>query len=101
MELWIRSQDKKTLMKITRLYEFSNSIFSVDTRDNEIILGTYKKNKRALEVLNEIQNIFKPPLIIQKIEGFITTADNSMHIINPTFSDIKELSVVVYQMPEE
>ena len=64
MELWIRSQDKKTLMKIKRLYIFSNAIFSVDTRENEIILGTYKKDKRALEVLDEIQNILKPQMII-------------------------------------
>ena len=57
MELWIRSQDKKTLMNITRLYEFSNAIFSIDSRENEIILGTYKKGKRALEILDDIEKL--------------------------------------------
>lgn len=57
MKLWIRSQDKKTLMKVTRLYVFSNTIFSVDTRESELILGTYKTKERALEVLDEISDI--------------------------------------------
>ena len=110
MDLWIRSQDKKTLMKITRLYIFSNSIFSVDTRENEIILGTYKKDKRALEVLNEIQNILQPKVIwrepktgIKYGEGFMQTMANDM-VIQTTQQveyDLKQAGQIVYEMPKE
>lgn len=87
MELWIRSQDKKTLMKITRLYEFSNAIFSIDSRDNEIILGTYKKNKRALEVLDEIQKILEEPK---------THEEEGVYYYMPNDGSSK-----IYEMPKE
>lgn len=99
MELWIRTQDKECLMKVDRIDISDNNIIMAN--GFEIWLGAYKSKERALEVLDEIQNIFKPPLIIQKTEGFITTADRSMHIINPTYGDIKEMSIAVYEMPKE
>lgn len=54
MELWIRSQDKETLLKINRIYNFAMTIFAEDKNDREIVLGTYKTKERALEVLDEI-----------------------------------------------
>lgn len=83
MELWIRSQDRKTLMKITRLYEFSNSIFSIDSRENEIILGTYKKEKRALEILDEIEEL---------------DTDKKNIIVSGYFGNLIKIT---YEMPEE
>lgn len=83
MELWIRSQDRKTLMKITRLYEFSNSIFSIDSRENEIILGIYKKEKRALEILDEIEEL---------------DTDKKNIIVSGHFGNLIKIT---YEMPEE
>lgn len=56
MELWIRSQDRKTLLKMNRIYVFSQTIFAEYIDNREIDLGTYKTNERALEVLDEIQH---------------------------------------------
>ena len=64
MELWIRSQDRKTLLKMNRIYVFSQTIFAEYIDNREIDLGTYKTNERALEVLDEIQNILKPKYIL-------------------------------------
>lgn len=63
MDLWIRSQDKKTLTKIS---EVAISYGGVTIRgiigDYSRWLGEYKTKERALEVLNEIQNKIKPAL---------------------------------------
>lgn len=59
MELWIRSQDKETLIKIDRLDVDGNKIkanFKLHFSGCDyVILGTYESNDRALEVLDEIQ----------------------------------------------
>ena len=103
MELWIRSQNKETLIKIDYLYlDGTNKNVIIGYCQSTFTspkLGTYKSKERALEVLDEIQNLFKPPMIIQKTEGVIATTDNTMHIINPTYGEIKELSTIVYEMP--
>ena len=62
MELWIRSQDKEELMKVDYLYipisrtgEHFGIYTKVDVRDE--LLGLYKTKERALEVLDEIDNV--------------------------------------------
>lgn len=68
MELWIRSQDKEKLIKCNDI------AISTDSEDGKTIgykivgyfdknteyedLGIYETKERALEVLDEIQNIF-------------------------------------------
>lgn len=103
MELWIRSQDKTTLIKSYEIYiaEYDINSYVIRAKRTSHILGTYKTIERALEVLDEIQNLLKPPIIIQKTEGVIATTDNTMHIINPTYGEIKQLSTIVYEMPKE
>lgn len=58
MELWIRSQDRKRLIKPNRLH------VKVDPRSregyifesaNSLRYGTYESEERALEVLDEIE----------------------------------------------
>lgn len=52
MELWIRSQDKRSFVPIhDDLSIFHKGIFYQGT-----ILGIYKSEERALEVLDEIEN---------------------------------------------
>lgn len=55
MELWIRSQDKTKLTKITNLTLDSdkNGILQDDENVFEL-LGKYKTKERALEILDEI-----------------------------------------------
>lgn len=65
MELWIRSQDKKSLTKVSNVeYTYEEGNLYTDVRgkhyigtyyDNLKILGEYKSKERALEVLDEIQ----------------------------------------------
>lgn len=56
INLWIRAQDRKRLLKV-------NSIYLVDcevhTEDSNLggLLGEYKSDERALEVLDEIQKL--------------------------------------------
>ena len=62
MELWIRSQDKMKLVNNCKLYisnEIRNEYVIEDVNNKYLKLGTYKSKERALEVLDEIQNIIK------------------------------------------
>lgn len=54
MELWIRSQDKKMLIKNDALAVEPSGQYEVITNGFNI-LGKYQSEKRALEVLDEIQ----------------------------------------------
>ena len=67
MELWIRSQSKLSLIKV-------NSITIEQQKDNvffitsgEWRLGTYNTEKRALEVLDEIQHFIDYENIIYEM----------------------------------
>ena len=56
MELWIRNQGRNMLIKADCIYLPSPiKIYANDTD----YLGTYKTHERALEVLDEIQNLIK------------------------------------------
>lgn len=77
MGLWIRSQDKEFLMKIDNI----NLGLDVDSNEpcrlftfvggavTSFTLGIYNSRERALEVLDEIQNMLKPKLLV-KINEF-------------------------------
>lgn len=92
MELWIRSQDKEAITKVNMgvMYwkdiDNRNCIVNKDNATGYSILGAYKSKERALEVLDEIQNILcpkKPKSIIGKNVEFIPSI------------------VYVYEMPKE
>ena len=55
MELWIRSQDKYTLIKIEEIQICENPDRTWFMNAG-IVLGKYKTKERALEVLDEIQH---------------------------------------------
>ena len=79
--MWIRSQDKKNLVKIRQIgvnYQDNKQIianYTPELYENSggyyELLGTYKTKKRALEVLDEIQNIICPKEMINLGEGTI------------------------------
>lgn len=60
MPIWIRSQDKMTLVYANRIIAGGTRIINEVSYDSETddydFLGDYKTHKRALQVLNEIQD---------------------------------------------
>lgn len=61
MNLWIRSQDKKHLVKCEAImYEETGTGYGlrVFAKNYDFNIARYKTKERALEVLDEIQNIF-------------------------------------------
>lgn len=61
MELWIRSQDKTTLINTRRIDVDDNNIIVWDEGRyaSDIYLGTYKTKERTIEVLDEIQDLLQ------------------------------------------
>lgn len=105
MELWIRSQDRHNLLKIDRLdvddYTIQANFKAVsDDGFDYITIGRYKTNKRALEVLDEIQNLLMPQVISKRIDNSVEIA-NLNHVVNPTYETIQQLNTCVYEMPKE
>lgn len=81
MELWIRSQDKHNLIKVNNLnishnfdYKDNEHYYTIREHEYSTELGYYKTKERTLEILDEIQNILV---------------------------DYKNMSRVVYEMPEK
>lgn len=116
MNLWIRSQDREKLLKVDGLqYQNCKLEENVSVETNAIlgfygsfendILGEYKTKERALEVLNEIQNILKPKYILDtssiKPDGDFYEENGMIFQKYNVNARIEELSTFVYQMPEE
>lgn len=81
MNLWIRSQDKECLVKISNIqYVYKNYIHGLGTYyDNLKILGEYKTKERAIEVLDEIQDelISSDFMPIEKNEEVVLTCGSA------------------------
>ena len=100
MELWIRSQDKMNLVQIKQIninYQNNKQVIAnyipemyENAGEYYELLGTYKTKGRALEVLDEIQDLF-----ITKEALTTEFTKDGLTIMN------KQPSSVVYEMPEE
>ena len=107
MELWVRSQDKRILQKVDNIFLDANyENKRISTYDGDSVeLGTYETKERAIEVLDEIQNILKPTIITTGYECELKENIKDKTSFNldmiPTKTEIQELSTVVYQMPAE
>ena len=114
MDLWIRSQDRNKLVKIEAgLYvnmpeDFGSGEFSVYTdstlTNNGLLrLGKYKTKERALEVLDEIQNILQPKMSARPIieEDMNPKYIHKRFVSNQKEVDIVELNTYVYEIPKE
>lgn len=110
MELWIRSQSKKSLVRCTNvvLQEYLDG--DVEIRellfdDGGILLGRYPTNERAKEILDEIQELLKPKIIFKandtQIYGINPDVYKTNAVGNLINTDIQELSTYVYEMPQE
>ena len=109
MELWIRSQDKNSLKKVENIYiekiekDFDSWIGNTYSRPYVITcdcgnLGFYATKERALEVLDEIQNI----LNLKDMYKY----DRELVLKSWENADEEQVKIVrqqmsVYEMPEE
>ena len=116
MDLWIRSQDKEDLLKANALYVMNNQIWNeVPFYENHKKLGLtvsghnhklaeYPTKERALEVLDEIQKLLTPKIIIKNEGRDCVALDGTIYrtnIVSNINSDIQQLSTYVYEMPKE
>lgn len=82
--MWIRSQDKKTLTKISDLdIDGANQIWGCCS-----LLGKYSSEEKALKVLDDIQKF-----ISDKQYCVIDKAPRGSYVLNK--------GVYVYQMPQD
>lgn len=100
MDLWIRSQNKTGLIKVKHIeIGADNCIYALELgSDYEIMLGKYKKKKRAIEVLDEIQNLLIDRYVVDKedylgSDVFMPSKDAEIKVLPRT--------CVVYQMPAD
>lgn len=105
MELWVRSQDKRILIKVDNIFldaNYGNKRISTYDGDNTE-LGTYKTKERAIEILDEIQSLlqlkieYKP--IVQEEYNPLYTYKHFVKVDDNV--EIEELSTFVYNMPKE
>ena len=113
MELWIRSQNKKILQKVNKLYattyseEAGYGIYDLryddleDIDDCDVPLGFYKSKERALEVLDEIQNLLQPKIKYIQEEPIESIIDFGYQITQNVDMKIQEINRIVYKMPKE
>ena len=126
MELWIRSQDRESLLKVEKIFYFNTCSEMESTGRNVILnkewigekncieLGEYKTKERALEVLDEISNKIKNQFIVE-VNGLLRPEDISAEqkrleylytgefIMQDPMYEIKPINtnVVYYEMPKE
>lgn len=102
MELWIRSQDREIMLSNPILIVDNDRILTPknDYRDTHLILGHYKTKERALEVLDEIQNILSGKCILKSYDN-VTPEFSENTIIKPCEVYIEQLNTYVYEMPED
>ena len=113
MELWIRSQNRRHLMKISNLeYDiidqglwFIKLVWVINgysaNKIDSLNLGYYATEKRCLEILDEIQKLLNPQVVFTKIEQPIAENCDGTVFTVPIEYEIKELSTYVYEMPQE
>lgn len=113
MELLIRSQDKKQLLKVNDGLFIANGFTDIDDSfigiKNVGHVGRYKTEKRALEILDEIQKIYSPRGIIKF--DCLLNAEMMQQVKNQFEEDYivgdKRLEKIeltdsyVYEMPQE
>ena len=102
MELWIRSQDGEVLGKAEEIMIYQKEK-QCEIIINNYTYGTYATKERALEVLDEIQNILKPQLLIRRNDDNDKVLLGALQkgVTQKIDMEYKELSTYVYEMPKE
>jgi hypothetical protein len=104
MELWIRSQDRTKLTKAQDLSYIGdrNQIISYNL-DTSTYLGFYKNKERALEVLDEIQELLMPIITIDHTVKPVMDIRATMQTyeVDESHMTVQSYKTYVYEMPEE
>ena len=123
MELWIRSQDKETLLKVEKIKKYDVYSQKVEKQNymprnatsyddmqqvtayvddkylrtiivaNDVEVAEYKTKERALEVLNEIQSY-----LIPKLHHIY---DRDLEGNNVKVLGVDSIQTMIYAMPED
>ena len=104
MNLWIRSQDRTILRKVNTIGIVEGIDFWSIDENLTVSFGQYKTKERAIEVLDEIQNILKPKYILDSssIRPGDSWVENGVILQKYNANArIEELSTFVYEMPVE
>lgn len=107
MKLYIRSQDRMRLIPNPNLYVVESESREVTYIGDTMVghIGEYKTKERALEVLDEIQDILNPKIMLinNSKESFDNFLESGGIIVQPsnTKTDFQQLDTCVYQMPQE
>ena len=94
IELWVRSQDKEALLKVNNglMYwedtDKRNCVVIKETSTHLTILGTYNSKKRCLEILDEIQDILKPKVLVNTYNIEQAEFCDGTQIIKPMIDNI-------------
>ena len=98
MEIWIRSQDKTTLIRSYEIYiaEYGKDSYVIRAKRTSHILGAYNSFERALKVLDEIQAILKIKMQLQldkeaAFQGLPDNVEGIKVVLN---------QLAVYEMPK-
>lgn len=80
MELWIRSQDRTTLIRSYEIYiSEQQNTYLIRAKRTSHILGVYNTFERALEVLNEIQKILTSSWIVNGLGEYKSQANTTVY----------------------
>ena len=116
MELWVRSQNKGTLMKVNRIDVEDNNVICYDNDYycNKTYMGLYKSKERALKILDEISNKIKNQYIIKanclikpsdmmKEKEYLENTYDGDFIMQPSAYEIEPINphVIYFEMPSE
>lgn len=106
MDLWIRSQKNEKLRPLLlKVYEIEIGDYDDDMNcivvNNLHCVGTYKSKERTLKVLDEIQEVLCPKVLIMKPKSQITISDNVNLVLPDNCSYERIGDTYVYEMPEE
>jgi len=85
MELWIRSQDKTKILKVVAITAKEGFINGFSA-NNEYYsnIGEYQTKERALEILDEIQDLMRFQKFEQPIgDGWISVENNTVLYMMP------------------
>lgn len=95
MELWIRSQDKTSLLLAQKIMVDGKWI-----EVNGLEFGIYETQEQALKVLNDLQKLLEERLMIKKCK----VEDGVVKFYNDFMPDNNQVQIIraqtiVYQMP--
>lgn len=115
MNLWIRTQDRQTLLPMGRIdVDYSSGRWCLYLYGFEVLIGYYDTKERAIEIIDEIQEKIKQQLIVktntilkpdalERLEKELKSKYSNDFIMQTPFYEITPInnSIIIYEMPQE